>query len=97
AEQAGLPAGALNVVTGSGGTVGDLLVTDPRVKVITFTGSPAVGINIRNRAGLKRVTLELGSNSAVIVDRDANLDDVIPRCIFGAFAYSGQVCISVQR
>lgn len=97
AEQAGLPAGALNVVTGSGGTVGDLLVTDPRVKAITFTGSPAVGINIRNRAGLKRVTLELGSNSAVIVDRDANLDDVIPRCIFGAFAYSGQVCISVQR
>ncbi|CAJ1003196.1 MULTISPECIES: aldehyde dehydrogenase family protein [Brevibacillus] len=97
AEQAGLPAGALNIVTGSGGTVGDLLVTDPRVKAITFTGSPAVGINIRNRAGLKRVTLELGSNSAVIVDRDANLDDVIPRCIFGAFAYSGQVCISVQR
>jgi len=97
AEQAGLPAGALNVITGSGGTVGDLLVTDSRIKAVTFTGSPAVGLDIRNRAGLKRVTLELGSNSAVIVDRDAHLDEVIPRCIFGAFAYSGQVCISVQR
>jgi len=97
AEQAGLPAGALNVITGSGSTVGDRLVTDPRIKAITFTGSPAVGIAIRNRAGLKRVTLELGSNSAVIVDRGVNLTDVVPRCVFGAFAYSGQVCISVQR
>lgn len=97
AEQAGVPSGALNVVTGSGAVVGDRLVSDPRVKAITFTGSPAVGMDIRNRAGLKRVTLELGSNSAVIVDRDVELDEVIPRCIFGAFAYSGQVCISVQR
>ncbi|WP_346774034.1 aldehyde dehydrogenase family protein [Brevibacillus sp. SYP-B805] len=97
AEAAGLPPGALNVVTGSGGTVGDKLVADPRIKAITFTGSPAVGIGIRSRAGLKRVTLELGSNSAVIVDRDVNLAAVVPRCVFGAFAYSGQVCISVQR
>ncbi|MGG1660383.1 aldehyde dehydrogenase family protein [Brevibacillus sp. NRS-1366] len=97
AEQAGMPAGAFNVVTGSGAVVGDQLVTDPRVRAVTFTGSPAVGMDIRNRAGLKRVTLELGSNSAVIVDRDVQLSEVIPRCIFGAFAYSGQVCISVQR
>jgi acyl-CoA reductase-like NAD-dependent aldehyde dehydrogenase len=97
AQAAGLPAGALNVITGSGAVVGDQLVTDPRVKAITFTGSPAVGIDIRNRAGLKRVTLELGSNSAVIIDRGVNLSEVVPRCIFGAFAYSGQVCISVQR
>lgn len=97
AEQAGLPAGALNVITGSGSTIGDKLVADPRIKAITFTGSPAVGIGIRNRAGLKRVTLELGSNSAVIVDRDVKLEEVVARCIFGAFAYSGQVCISVQR
>ncbi len=97
AEQAGLPAGALNVITGSGGTIGDKLVSDPRIKAITFTGSPSVGIGIRNRAGLKRVTLELGSNSAVIVDRDVKLDEVVARSIFGAFAYSGQVCISVQR
>jgi len=97
AEEAGLPAGALNVITGSGGLVGDILVTDPRIKAITFTGSPQVGIGIRNRAGLKRVTLELGSNSAVVVDRDVNLAEVVPRCVFGAFSYSGQVCISVQR
>lgn len=97
AEQAGLPRGALNVITGSGSTIGELLVADPRIKAITFTGSPAVGIGIRNRAGLKRVTLELGSNSAVIIDRSVNVEEVIPRCIFGAFAYSGQVCISVQR
>ncbi|MGC5325159.1 aldehyde dehydrogenase family protein [Brevibacillus sp. SYSU BS000544] len=96
-EQAGLPKGALNVITGSGGTVGDKLVLDPRVKKITFTGSPSVGIGIRNRAGLKRVTLELGSNSAVIIDKDVDLNEVVPRCVFGAFAYSGQVCISVQR
>ncbi len=97
AEEAGVPAGALNVVTGGGATVGDQLVLDPRVKAITFTGSPAVGIGIRNRAGLKRVTLELGSNSAVIIDRDANLEEAVARSVFGAFAYSGQVCISVQR
>lgn len=97
AEQAGVPAGALNVVTGNGAIVGDRIVSDPRVRAVTFTGSPRVGMDIRNRAGMKKVTLELGSNSAVIVDREVPLQDVIPRCIFGAFAYSGQVCISVQR
>ena len=96
-HEAGLPDGVLNVVTGSGGVIGDALVTDPRIAMITFTGSPAVGIAIRNKAGLKRVTLELGSNSAVIVDRDVNLDAIIPRCITGAFSNQGQVCISVQR
>ena len=96
-RQAGLPDGALNVVTGSGKTVGDVLVSDLRVAMITFTGSPAVGISIRNRAGLKKVTLELGSNSAVIVDRGASLDEIVPRCVGGAFANSGQVCISLQR
>ncbi|MGF9817433.1 aldehyde dehydrogenase family protein [Brevibacillus agri] len=97
AEQAGLPLGALNVVTGSAAVVGEKLVTDPRVRALSFTGSPAVGIDIRNRAGLKKVILELGANSAVIVDSDAQLDEVVPRCLFGAFAYSGQVCTSVQR
>ncbi|WGV62155.1 aldehyde dehydrogenase family protein [Brevibacillus brevis] len=97
AEQAGVPAGALNVITGSGASVGDQIVSDPRGRAVTFTGSPSVGLDIRNRAGMKRVTLELGSNSAVIVDRDVQLNEVIPRCVFGAFAYSGQVCISVQR
>ncbi|MED4298991.1 aldehyde dehydrogenase family protein [Geobacillus stearothermophilus] len=96
-EKAGLPKGALNVVTGSGRTVGDKIVTDPRISMITFTGSPEVGIAIRNKAGLKRVTLELGSNSAVIVDEQVDLDRIIPRCVFGAFTFQGQVCISLQR
>ncbi|KAF0818651.1 MULTISPECIES: aldehyde dehydrogenase family protein [unclassified Cytobacillus] len=96
-HRAGLPAGALNVVTGSGGTVGDVLVEDSRISMITFTGSPAVGRQIREHAGLKRVTLELGSNSAVVVDENADLEKIVPRIAAGAFAFQGQVCISVQR
>lgn len=96
-KEAGLPDGVLNVVSGDGKTIGDVLVSDPRVAHITFTGSPAVGKNIRSQAGLKRVTLELGSNAAVIVDRNADLDKVIPRCVTGAFTNQGQVCISLQR
>ncbi|MCM3638931.1 aldehyde dehydrogenase family protein [Sporosarcina luteola] len=95
--EAGLPAGALNVVTGSGRVTGDKLVTDDRVSMITFTGSPAVGIGIRSKAGLKRVTLELGSNAAVIIDKGVDIDKIIPRCVSGAFAFQGQVCISLQR
>ncbi|WP_274362181.1 aldehyde dehydrogenase family protein [Paenibacillus thermotolerans] len=94
---AGLPAGALNVVTGSGGAIGDLLVTDPRVKAVTFTGSPEVGKAILAKAGLKKVTLELGSNSALIVDQGVDLDAMIERAVTGAFSYAGQVCISLQR
>jgi acyl-CoA reductase-like NAD-dependent aldehyde dehydrogenase len=96
-EQAGLPAGVLNVVSGSGRTVGETIVTDDRVQKITFTGSPAVGIGIRNKAGLKKVTLELGSNSAVIIDNNVDIDTIIGRCVTGAFSYQGQVCISLQR
>jgi len=96
-EEAGLPAGALNIVTGQGRTVGDLLVRDPRVKKVTFTGSPEVGMAIRNQAGLKRVTLELGSNAALIVDRGVDIASIVDRCVSGAFAYQGQVCISLQR
>ncbi|MEX2260838.1 MAG: aldehyde dehydrogenase family protein [Bryobacteraceae bacterium] len=95
--ECGLPEGALNVITGSGGVIGDRLVLDPRVNMITFTGSAEVGLRIRNLAGLKRVTLELGSNSAVIIEDDADLDEAVPRCVAGSFAHSGQVCISVQR
>jgi len=95
--EAGLPDGALNIVIGSGGTVGNWLVTDPRVSMITFTGSPLVGRDIKEKSGLKKVTLELGSNSACIVDESADLDLAIPRCIMGSFAYAGQICISVQR
>lgn len=96
-EEAGLPAGALNVVVGSGGTVGDVLTTDARVAKISFTGSPAVGEQIVRKAGLKKVTMELGNNSATIVEPDASLDDAVPRCVTSAFANSGQVCISLQR
>jgi len=95
--QAGLPKGALNIVTGSGQTVGEKLVQDPRINIVTFTGSPSVGIAIRNKAGLKRVILELGSNSAVIIDRGVDISKIIPRCVTGAFSYQGQICISVQR
>ncbi|MCK4224387.1 MAG: aldehyde dehydrogenase family protein [candidate division Zixibacteria bacterium] len=95
--EAGLPDGALNIIIGSGSTVGNWLVTDERLSMITFTGSPPVGRDIKEKSGLKKVTLELGSNSACIVDESADLNLAIPRCIVGSFAYAGQVCISVQR
>jgi acyl-CoA reductase-like NAD-dependent aldehyde dehydrogenase len=94
---AGLPPGALNVVTGPGGSIGDFLVEHPDIRMVTFTGSAEVGMRIRSRAGMKRVTLELGNNSAVIVCADADLEDAVSRCVPGAYANSGQVCISVQR
>jgi acyl-CoA reductase-like NAD-dependent aldehyde dehydrogenase len=95
--EAGLPDGVFNVVFGSGGTVGDWLVTDPRVAKITFTGSPPVGAHIMSRAGLKRVTLELGNNSGTIIEEDADVDQAVPRCVVSSFANSGQICISLQR
>jgi acyl-CoA reductase-like NAD-dependent aldehyde dehydrogenase len=96
-EEAGLPAGALNVITGPGGAVGAGLVRHPGVNMVTFTGSVEVGAHLRAIAGLKRVTLELGNNSAVIVEADADLAEAAARCVTGAFSHSGQVCISVQR
>src|SRR5579872_3710683 len=96
-EESGLPKGVLNVITGPGGAVGEALVFHKDVAMITFTGSPDVGMRMRNLAGLKRVTLELGNNSAVIVEDDANVDEAASRCVAGSFAHSGQVCISVQR
>lgn len=96
-EECGLPKGALNVVTGPGGAIGDLLSCHPKINMVTFTGSVEVGLRIRSLAGMKRVTLELGSNSAVVLADDANLDEAVPRCVTGSFAHSGQVCISVQR
>jgi acyl-CoA reductase-like NAD-dependent aldehyde dehydrogenase len=96
-QAAGLPAGAINLVVGPGSTVGEWLVTDPRVDKITFTGSPPVGEHILSVAGIKKVTLELGNNSPVIIAPDADLDQVAKRCAVGAYYNSGQVCISVQR
>ena len=95
--EAGLPEGALNVVPGPGAELGEALARHPDVAMITFTGSPEVGARLREISGLKRVTLELGSNSAVIVESDADLDLAVPLCVSGAYAHSGQVCISVQR
>ena len=73
------------------------LVEDPRFKMITFTGSPGVGWDIKRRAGKKKVVLELGGNAGVIVEPDADIDLAAKKIAFGAFVYSGQVCISVQR
>jgi acyl-CoA reductase-like NAD-dependent aldehyde dehydrogenase len=95
--EAGLPAGVFHVVVGSGGTVGDWLTTDPRVAKISFTGSPPVGEAIIRKAGLKKVTMELGNNSGTIIEPDADLAAAVPRCVVSAFANSGQVCISLQR
>jgi len=95
--EAGLPAGAINLVVGPGSTVGEWLITDPRVDKITFTGSPPVGAHILSVAGIKKVTLELGNTSPVVVAPDADLDFVAKRCAVGAYYNSGQVCISVQR
>ena len=97
-EEAGLPKGALNIISGPGSTVGEAIVTNDDVASITFTGSPKVGLGIKAKAGLKRVTLELGSNAAVIIDEDVELtDELIERVKWGAFVNNGQVCISVQR
>ncbi|MBO1580032.1 aldehyde dehydrogenase family protein [Bacillus sp. XF8] len=97
-EEAGLPKGAFNIVSGRGSIVGEALVKDDRVSSITFTGSPEVGIGIKAKAGLKRVTLELGSNAAVVIDENVELtEEVIERVKWGAFVNNGQVCISVQR
>ncbi|TGV30996.1 aldehyde dehydrogenase family protein [Mesorhizobium sp. M00.F.Ca.ET.186.01.1.1] len=96
--EAGLPEGALNILPGKGAVVGEKLVSDSRIAAITFTGSPAVGIAMKNKAGLKRVTLELGSNSAVIIDQTVEITQaLVDRCVVGAFSFSGQVCISLQR
>jgi acyl-CoA reductase-like NAD-dependent aldehyde dehydrogenase len=75
----------------------DLFTTDERLKLLSFTGSPGVGWDLKARAGKKKVVLELGGNAAVIVDRDADLADALERVIFGAFYQSGQSCIGVQR
>ena len=96
-EEAGIPPGVFNVVVGSGGTVGEWLTVDPRIAKISFTGSPPVGEEIVRKAGLKKVTMELGNNSGTIVEPDADLSAAVPRCVMSSFANSGQVCISLQR
>ena len=94
--EAGLPDGALSVLVG-GADVGHWMTTDARVNMITFTGSVPVAQSIAATAGLRRTTFELGGNAAIIVDETADLDALIDKTVIGAFAYSGQVCISIQR
>ena len=96
-EEAGLPKGAYNVITGSGAQIGMALAEHPGIAMLTFTGSPAVGRTIKSRAGFKKVTLELGNNSAVIIEPGSDLNTAVTRSVQGAFSHSGQVCISVQR
>jgi acyl-CoA reductase-like NAD-dependent aldehyde dehydrogenase len=95
--EAGLPPGWLNVVLGPGDRVGNALLNDTRIGFYTFTGSVSVGETLRRAIGLRRCTLELGSNSAVIVHEDANVSNAATQCALKGFSYSGQVCLSVQR
>ena len=95
-QQAGWPDGGLNVLPLSNEDAG-LLVTDDRIKLISFTGSVPVGWDIKRRSGKKKVILELGGNAAVIVHSDADLAYAAQRSVTGGFGYAGQTCISVQR
>jgi len=95
--EAGLPAEAIACITGSGGTIGNALASDERVRKISFTGSREVGEQICKAAGVKKVTMELGSNSPIIVLADANLDKVAEAAVTTGYSNAGQVCISTQR
>lgn len=95
--EAGVPPLSFQVITGSGGTVGEALVAHPDVRKVSFTGSRDVGKRICHVAGYKKITMELGSNSAVIVAKDADFSKLFPRVVLASYALAGQVCISVQR
>ncbi len=95
-DAAGVPEGAVSILPMTR-ELGDRMVEDPRFKLLSFTGSPSVGWRMKERAGKKKVVLELGGNAGVIVDRTADLDWAVRRTLVGAYTYAGQVCISVQR
>jgi acyl-CoA reductase-like NAD-dependent aldehyde dehydrogenase len=96
-QEAGVPPGWLNVVVGPAAEIGDVLVEDPRVKLITFTGSGEVGWQLQERAPRKHVKLELGNSTPVVVAADADLDAATTKLAANAFSFAGQSCISVQR
>jgi acyl-CoA reductase-like NAD-dependent aldehyde dehydrogenase len=96
-QEAGLPPGWLNVLVGPSSEIGDVLVSDERVRMITFTGSSGVGWGIAERAAKKRVRLELGNSTPVVVAADADLDLTATKLAANAFSFAGQSCISVQR
>jgi acyl-CoA reductase-like NAD-dependent aldehyde dehydrogenase len=95
-QESGYPAGGLNIVP-SGYQAAEALLTDDRVKMVTFTGSPAIGWELKKAAYQKKVTLELGGNAAVIIEPDCDLDYALARTVTGSFSYAGQICISIQR
>jgi len=92
-----LPEGVLNLVTGYGADIGDMIVSDPRINMISFTGGKIVGERILRLAGLKKMSMELGSNCPVIIMNDANVDLALEACVSGAFWAAGQNCLHVQR
>jgi acyl-CoA reductase-like NAD-dependent aldehyde dehydrogenase len=96
-QEAGLPGGWLNVLVGNSAEIGDVLVGDERVRMITFTGSSGVGWDLAARAARKRVRLELGNSTPVIVAADADLEAAAAKIAATAFSFAGQSCISVQR
>jgi len=96
-KEAGLPDGVLQIVTGSGSELSEELVTNSAVKKVTFTGSGAVGLKIKEQVGLRKITLELGSNAGLIIEPSAHIEKIVGRCVNGAFGFAGQVCISLQR
>ncbi len=96
-SEAGLPDGVLNMVTGSGSTVGDALVTDPRVEALSFTGSTPTGLGIQERAIGKKVQLEMGGKNPFVVMEDADLSDAAAKVAYGAFGFAGQKCTASSR
>lgn len=96
-KEAGLPDGMLQIVTGSGAELSGTLVTHPLVKKVTFTGSGKVGLAIKEKIGLRKITLELGSNAALIIEPSTPIEKIVDRAVSGAFGFAGQVCISLQR
>ncbi len=92
-----LPEGILQLVTGHGEVIGDVLVADPRVRMVSFTGGSTVGHNILKKAGLKKVSLELGSNCPALVLKDADIEQALDATVSGAFWAAGQNCLHVQR
>ena len=95
-DQTDLPTGALSILP-MDREAGNQLVTDERIQMLSFTGSPSVGWKMKQQAGKKKVALELGGNAGVIVSNSADVEDAVEKSVFGGFAYSGQVCIHAQR
>jgi len=96
-EEAGLPDGLLNVVVGSGGEIGDAIVEHPIARVLSFTGSTQVGRDIVGKAGIKKLSLELGGNGPLVVLHDADLELAVDAAVFGSFFHQGQICMIANR